>query len=139
MSEICLILTQWLNKTRGKISPARQRVCELLTALHGLEVLLREHPIAEVPEFGPSVFVGTSRCALLRDAINKQLAEYQFTPKLLVTDTYATRIGWLSNGSKEIETAMIQLVCDLHNEGTLSRFRECLSGEWFMARSGNPV
>src|ERR1700686_3667024 len=114
MSEICEVLADWLNKTRGTVSPARERVCKLLTALHGLEPLLREHPIVEVPEHGPSVFVGTSPGALLRDAINKKFGDFQFTPSLLITETHKTTVGWLSNDSKEIEAAIIRVVCDLH-------------------------
>jgi hypothetical protein len=137
MSEIGSILAQWLNKTRGTVSPAREGVCGLLTALHGLEPLLREHPLAEVPVQGHSVFMGTSPGALLRDAINKQLADYQFTPSLIVTDPHIARVDWLSHEeTRQIETAMIRLVCDLYNEGTLSQLRECLCGKWFMARGG---
>jgi hypothetical protein len=140
MSEICKVLTDWLNKSRGTVSHSRDAVCRLLTALHGLEQTLREHPIVDVPEHGPSVAMSTSPGALLRDAINKQLADYQFTPMLLVTDAHKPPIQWLSpdsNDSKEIEASMIRMVCDLHNEGSLSRVRECICGEWFMARSDN--
>ena len=136
MSEINDVLTQWLNRTKGTVSPARERVCGLLTALHGLEPLLREHPMAETPERGPSIFLHSSPGELLRQAINKQLASYQFTPTLLITDAHRTTVGWLSNDSREIEAAMIRLVCDLHNEGKLSQLRECFCGKWFMARRG---
>jgi hypothetical protein len=137
MSEIGAVLTQWLNKTKGTVSPARERVCGLLTALHDLEPLLREHPIVEVPERGPSVFLHSSPGALLREAINKQLANYQFTPTLLVTDADKTTVAWLSSDSREIEATMVRLVCDVYNEGKLSRLRECLCGKWFIARSDN--
>jgi hypothetical protein len=140
MSEINEILIDWLNKSRGTVSQSRDAVCGLLTALRGLEPLLREHPIVEVPEYGHSAPVDTSPGALLREAINKQLVNYQFTPMLLVTDTHKLPIRWLSpnsNDSKEIEATMIRTVCDLHNDGTLSRLHECLCGKWFMARSNN--
>jgi hypothetical protein len=128
MSEISKELIDWLNKSRGTFSCSRDTVCTLLTALRGLERTLREHPIDSSP--------GT----LLREAINKQLAKYQFRPTLLATGAHSVPVGWLppsSNDSNEIEATMVRWVCDLHNERMLSRVRECLCLKWFMARSDN--
>jgi hypothetical protein len=140
MSEQYAVLVGWLNKSRGTVSPSRDAVCKLLDTLRGLEPLLTEHPVAKIPERGPSIPVHDSPGALLRDAINKQLARYEFKPTLRVTGAQSMSIGWLppdSNDSKEIEAAMIQIVCDLYNEGNLQRVRQCLCGQWFMGRSDN--
>ena len=60
MSEIHELLISWLNKSRGTVSPSRDAVCKLLAALHGLEPLLREHPLATVPERGTSTLLHDS-------------------------------------------------------------------------------
>ena len=72
--------------------------------------------------------------------INKQLASYEYKPTLRVVGAHSMSIGWLppdSNDAKEVEAAMIRIVCDLYNEGNLQRVRECLCGQWFMGRSDN--
>lgn len=135
MSEIGVMLAQWLN--HSKDNPAHEQVCNLLTALRGLEPLLKQHRIVRKKENGTTEYIANSPGAILRDAINKQLAVYQFRPALNADDAHTFRVVWMPNGSSFGEAEMVQALCELHNEGTLSRLRACLCGHWFMARSDN--
>lgn len=135
MSEIGVMSAQWLNRSAG--SQAHEQVCNLLTALRGLEPLLKEHPVVQPQSDGTTAYLADSPGAILRDAINKQLAAYQFRPALNAEDAHTFKVDWMPNGSSFGEAEMVQALCELHNEGTLSRLRTCLCGQWFMARSDN--
>lgn len=125
-----------------KDSAAYRRVCNLLAALRGVEPVLKEHPVVEEKTDGTTNYLDKSPAALLRDEINKLLDAYTFKPSLSFTDTHAAGIHWFPTSTDRNKTAttehtMVRLICDLHNEGKLSRLRECVCGQWFLARRDN--
>lgn len=122
--EIGKVITDWLNGGKAYSSPAYERVSTLIEGLHGLEPLLREHPLVSENEDGTTPYVGTSPGALLRDAVNAQLAEYQFKPTLIVTGANNVRVKWLSKDGTG-EASIIELVSDLFNVGKLGMVGKC--------------
>ena len=118
------MVANWLNDELAGSGAAYEPVSRLVEALSGLGPLLREHPVAKAGKNGTTEFLDASPGALLRDAINKSLAKYQFKPTLLTTGEQSVRMKWLSVRESG-EATMIAVVCDLYNAAMLSVLGRC--------------
>ena len=149
-SEKTEMLAQWLNWVRlgnsAEALGAYGEVVGLIGKLAGLETVLRQFPVAEVPVDGPSHFLFDSPGALLRDSINEQLARSPVIRSLRFSGAQEAELGWLSATPENEErktlakSTMIQILCDLADEGLLSSLKQCSlldCGRWYSAVRSN--